>query len=157
MSERTTSNGMKVKFDKKEISKISKKFLDKILKMANKKARVVALSGILGAGKTTLTQEIAKQLGIKDNIISPTFVIMKIYKTNPNSQYYSHFKKLIHIDAYRLDLPVELLKIGWQELQDDKDNLIIIEWPENVKEHLSSSTYWVKLEHIDDQTRVFEF
>lgn len=148
---------MKVKFNKTEIPEISKKLLDKILKMNNKKARVVALSGELGAGKTTLTQEFGRQLGIKDNIISPTFVIMKIYKINKDSIYCSHFKKLIHIDAYRLEKPAELLKIGWQELQDNSDNLIVIEWPENVKEHLSDDAYWVKLEHIDDQTRVVEF
>lgn len=149
---------MKLKFKKKEISKISKKLLDKILKMKNNKAKVVALSGILGAGKTTLTQELGKQLGIKDNIVSPTFVIMKIYKINPSSFYYPSFKKLVHIDAYRLESSLELLKIGWQELQNDKDNLIIIEWPENVEGCLSNdSCCWVKLGHVNDQTRVFEF
>jgi tRNA threonylcarbamoyladenosine biosynthesis protein TsaE len=148
---------MKVKFNKTEISEISQKLLDKILKMDNKKARVVALSGNLGAGKTTLTQEFGRQLGIKENIISPTFVIMKIYKISPGSKYYSNFKQLIHIDAYRLESSVELLKIGWKELKSDKDNLIIIEWPENVKKALSGYEYSVKLEHEDDQTRVIEF
>lgn len=147
----------KTQFNIEEISKIAQKVLDKILKMDNKKARVVALSGNLGAGKTTLTQEFGRQLGIKENIISPTFVIMKIYKISPSSKYYSNFKQLIHIDAYRLESPEELLKIGWKELEEDKDNLIIIEWPENVKKALSSYEYSVKLEHEDDQTRVIEF
>jgi len=148
---------MKAKFNKTKIPEISQKLLDKILKMNNKKARVVALSGELGTGKTTLTQELARQLGIKDNIISPTFVIMKIYNINPISKYHPHFKKLIHIDAYRLDSPLELLKIGWRELVEDKNNLIIIEWPEKVKGCLNNDVCWVKLGHIDDQTRVFEF
>lgn len=148
---------MKIKFNKEEVRDISQKLLDKILKMKNNKAKVVALSGDLGAGKTTLTQELAKLLGVKENVVSPTFIIMKIYEINSDSLYYSHFKKLIHIDAYRLDSYLELLKIGWQKLQDDKDNLIIIEWPENVKKSLDVDTCWVKLEHIDDQTRVFEF
>jgi len=148
---------MKIKFNKKEIFKISQKLLNKILKMNNKKAKVVALSGELGAGKTTLTQELAKQLGIKNNIVSPTFVIMKIYNINPISKYHLHFKKLIHIDAYRLNSHEELLKIGWQELVKDKNNLIVIEWPEKVKGCLKNDVCWVKLGHIDDQTRVFEF
>lgn len=148
---------MKTSFTKKEIPKISKKILNKILKIKNKKAQVVALSGELGAGKTTLTQELARQLGIKDNIISPTFVIMKIYDINPMSKYHSYFKKLIHIDAYRLDSHEELLKIGWSELIEDKNNLIIIEWPERVRGCLNDDIYWIKLGHIDDQTRVFEF
>lgn len=148
---------MKIKFNKKDIPKISKKILNKILKTKNKKAKILALSGELGAGKTTLTQELANQLGIKENIISPTFVIMKIYNINSTSKYYSHFKKLIHIDAYRLDSHKELLKIGWSELIGDKDNLIIIEWPERVENCLNSDVCWIKLGHIDDQTRVFEF
>lgn len=147
---------MKVKFNKKEIPKISEKILDKIIKMKKDKARIVALSGNLGAGKTTLTQELGKQLGIKENIISPTFVIMKIYKIN-SSKYKSYFKQLVHIDAYRLESSNELLKIGWKELEGDKRNLIIIEWPENVKEHFGNNACWVKLEHEDDQTRVVEF
>jgi tRNA threonylcarbamoyladenosine biosynthesis protein TsaE len=148
---------MKVKFSKKEIPKISQKLLERILKMKNNKAKVVALSGELGAGKTTLTQEIAKQIGINENVISPTYIIMKIYEINPSSKYYSSFKNLIHIDAYRLDSYLELLKIGWEELKKDKDNLIIIEWPENVKNCLDKATCWVKLGHVDDQTRAVEF
>ena len=147
---------MKVKFHKKEIRNISKKVLDKILKMDNKKATVVALSGNLGAGKTTLAQELGKLLEIKENIISPTFVIMKIYKIN-SSKYKTYFKQMVHIDAYRLESSDELTKIGWEELEGNKDNLIIIEGPENVKKHLKNDAYWIKLEHKDDQTRVVEF
>src|ERR1035437_464305 len=101
---------MRIKFNKKETSKISQKILNRILKMKNNKAKVVALSGDLGAGKTTLTQELAKLLGVKENVVSPTFIIMKIYKIN-SSKYNSHFKQLVHIDAYRLESPAELLKI----------------------------------------------
>lgn len=148
---------MKVKFNKKEIPEISKKLLDKIIKTKSKKAKIVAFSGELGAGKTTLTQEIAKHLGIKEKIVSPTFVIMKIYKINQNSDYYSHFKKLIHIDAYRLDSHEELLKIGWNELILDEDNLIIIEWPERVSECIPSLSFPVSLFHIDDNNREIKF
>jgi len=122
-----------------------------------KKARVVALSGELGAGKTTLTQELAKQFGIKENIVSPTFVIMKIYDMNESSKYYSHFKRLIHIDAYRLDSHKELLNIGWESLIVDKENLIIIEWPERVTECISDSDFKVTLSHIDDENRLIIF
>ena len=149
---------MKVKFNISEIPEVSQKILNKITKGNNNdKAKIVALSGDLGAGKTTLTKEIGKLLGIKNNIISPTFVIMKIYEINTSSEYYTKFKKLIHIDAYRLNKASELLKIGWQELIEDKDNLIIIEWPERVEECLDNDVCLVKLEHIDEETRTFEF
>jgi len=148
---------MRYRFNKNKISEISKKIIEKLLKMDIKKARVVALSGELGAGKTTLTQELAKQFGIKENIVSPTFVIMKIYDMNESSKYYSHFKRLIHIDAYRLDSHKELLNIGWESLIVDKENLIIIEWPERVTECISDSDFKVTLSHIDDENRLIIF
>lgn len=125
--------------------------------MKSKHARVLAFSGDLGSGKTTLTQNIGLELGIEKSIISPTFVIMKIYEVDKNSIYYSHFKKLIHIDAYRLESGDELLKIGWSEIVKDKDNLIILEWPEKVESCLDRDTCWIKLKHIDDDTREVEF
>ena len=125
--------------------------------MKNNKAKVVALSGDLGAGKTTLTQELAKLLGVKENVVSPTFIIMKIYKISSDSLYYSHFKKLIHIDAYRLDSHLELLKIGRQKLQDDKDNLIIIEWPERVSKCIPLLSFPVLLSHIKEDIREINF
>jgi len=149
--------GMEIKFKKKEIKEVSLKILDKISKEDFSRAKIIAFSGTLGVGKTTLTQEIAKQLGIKENVISPTFVIMKIYYVDKNSEYYSKFKRFIHIDAYRLTSGSELLKIGWEEIISDKDNLVIIEWPENVKECLDKDTYWVKLGHVDGETRSIEF
>lgn len=148
---------MEIKFKEKEIKEISEKLLNKIFEEDFYRARVVAFSGTLGVGKTTLTQEIAKQLGIKENVISPTFVIMKIYYVDKKSKYYLKFKRFIHIDAYRLTSGDELLKIGWEEIISDKDNLVIIEWPENVKEYLDQDTYWVKLGHIDEETRSIEF
>lgn len=148
---------MIIKFKEKQKKEISQKILHKASKIKNKKARVIALSGELGAGKTTLTKEIGKLLEIKNVIISPTFVIMKIYQTGEKSKYYPQFKKLIHIDAYRLDDPLELLKFGWEELISDPNNLIILEWPEKVMESIGKHTFWVKLKHIDDETRSLEF
>ncbi len=148
---------MKKEFHKEDIKDVSQKILNKIVKMKVKNARVVGLSGDLGAGKTTLTQNIGLELGIEKSIISPTFVIMKIYEIGENSIYYAYFKKLIHIDAYRLESGDELLKIGWSEIVKDKDNLIILEWPEKVEDCLSNDILKIKLEHIDENTRVIEF
>lgn len=94
-------------------------------------ALVVGLSGNLGAGKTSFTKAVAKELGIKEDITSPTFVIMKMYDTDR-----SPWKKLIHIDAYRLERGEDLRVLGFEKLVADKTNLIIIEWPENVTETL---------------------
>jgi tRNA threonylcarbamoyladenosine biosynthesis protein TsaE len=148
---------MKIKINKKDINKAAKELLKKVSKIKTNKARIIAMSGDLGAGKTTLTQEISKELGIKNSVVSPTFVIMKIYKTNPTQDYLKSIKKLVHIDAYRLEGSKELEKIGWSDLYNDKDNLIIIEWPENVKDCLDDKSHFVYLSHLNEENRIFEF
>ncbi len=98
-----------------------------------KGATVVGFSGHLGAGKTTFTKAVAKALWLKEDITSPTYVIMKIYELSRSSRW----KRLIHIDAYRLESAQELKGLKFDELISDRDNLIIVEWPENVKEALT--------------------
>jgi tRNA threonylcarbamoyladenosine biosynthesis protein TsaE len=115
------------------------------------RAALVTLSGDLGAGKTTLTQEVAKVLGVTDQITSPTFVIMKKYKTT-----HTVFKTLIHIDAYRLNSSAELQHLGFEELMQDSTNLIVVEWPERVPECVESPTCKVVLSHVDEETRSLE-
>ena len=144
---------MEINFNQKDIPQISASIIKEILNHKNDTATLVALFGELGAGKTTLTQEVAKQLGVRENINSPTYVIMKIYDINKNSIYHDIFKKLIHIDAYRLDSSAELLKIGWEEIQKDENNLILIEWPEKVEDIIPKDTIKIKLTHLDEETR----
>ena len=92
-------------------------------------ATIVALSGDLGAGKTTFVQGAARALGVEEHVTSPTFVILKIYDLHGQA-----FKKLIHMDAYRLKGPQHLKVLGWEEMTSDPQNLIFIEWPEKIGE-----------------------
>ncbi len=94
-------------------------------------ATLVGLSGHLGAGKTAFVKCVAKILGIKEDITSPTFVIMKIYELGESEQY-PQWRRLVHIDAYRLESQEELEGIGFEKLLSDPHNLILMEWPENV-------------------------
>jgi tRNA threonylcarbamoyladenosine biosynthesis protein TsaE len=134
------------------LSNIVENILRKVHNFKSENATVVTLQGDLGAGKTTLTQEIARQLGIKEKVISPTFVIMKKYSIDDTS-----FKYLIHIDAYRLTKSEELMKLGWEEILEDRDNLVILEWPENVPDCIPKNTYNIKLSHSNESTRSIEF
>ena len=93
-------------------------------------ALVIGLSGHLGAGKTAFTKIVAKTLGVEEEVTSPTFVIMKMYEMN--AQNLVPWKRLVHIDAYRLERSEELAALDWEKLVADKNNLILIEWPENV-------------------------
>lgn len=92
-------------------------------------ATIVALSGELGAGKTTFVQGIAAALGVTETVSSPTFVIEKVYTLEGQP-----FEHLIHIDAYRLKGAEELRHLGWDEKAADPHNLILVEWPERVQE-----------------------
>jgi len=143
---------MKKTFKKDQLNKIANNLILKIIKNKKATATVVALSGDLGSGKTNLTQEIASLLGIKENIISPTFVIMKKYKILNNE-----FKNLIHIDAYRMEKSIELLNLNWKELISDKNNLIFIEWPEKVADIIPKTAIEVFLYHVDEETREIKF
>ena len=148
---------MKMEFNTNQIPLIVEKIFEKILKTENDHAKVLALSGDLGAGKTTLTQEIAKELGVKENVVSPTFVIMKIYDINQKSKYYSYFKKLIHIDAYRIENTKELVLFGWKEIISNKNNLVVVEWPEKIKSVIPKYAMKVSLSHINEETRKINF
>ena len=139
---------MEREIKEENLKQIAKEIIDKISLIKKNKASLVVLSGELGAGKTALSKEIAKYLGIKEKIISPTFVIMKIYKTKDKN-----FKKLIHIDAYRLNKDSELAILGWEEIMKDKNNIVLVEWPLNVPLCTASPLCSIEIIHINEDTR----
>ncbi len=112
---------------------------------------IIAMSGPLGAGKTTLAKEIAKELGINENVISPTYVLETEYKI-PGSD-----KLFIHIDCYRMDSVDELIRLGIKNRINHGD-LIVIEWadkfPDFFKEY--STTYVNITLRKNDDERVIE-
>ena len=111
---------------------LGKKLAQNILKFPlKKKAIVIALKGELGSGKTTFLQGFAKGLGIRDKILSPTFVILKNFQI-PNS----NFQHFYHIDCYRIKKPEEILALGFKEIVSDPQNIIAIEWAEKVNKTL---------------------
>jgi tRNA threonylcarbamoyladenosine biosynthesis protein TsaE len=112
-------------------------------------ATVVALSGDLGAGKTTFVQTVARSLGVVEPVRSPTFIIMQIFEIPGGA-----FRKLIHIDAYRLKSLHELEVLGWKEIVADPANLIFIEWPEQVPGALGETAQKVTLSGDGDVRRI---
>lgn len=108
------------------------------------RATVVGLVGELGVGKTTLTQAIGKALGISDSLISPTFVIAKFYETTAPVPW----RRLAHIDAYRIEEGNELDPLGWDALLRDPQTLVIVEWPDRIKGRLPAETSLYELSHV---------
>ena len=115
-------------------------------------ATVVGLYGNLGAGKTAFAQMVAKVLGVEEFVTSPSYVIEKIYDTK-----HPIFIRFVHIDAYRLDKASELQDLDFELLVENKNNLILIEWPENVKEILPDDIKKIEFIFINDKTRELAF
>ena len=118
------------------------------------RATLITLAGELGAGKTALTKAIATALGVRETVNSPTFVLEKIYLLPKElGSEASKFQRLVHIDAYRLEKGADLSAIGFDEVMSDAGNLVILEWPERVKDTLPKSDFGIALNVLPDGTR----
>jgi tRNA threonylcarbamoyladenosine biosynthesis protein TsaE len=108
---------------------------------------IVTLSGPLGAGKTTLVQEILKELGVSGPIISPTYNYVTMYKLEDG-------KTVYHFDLYRLNSEDEFIAAGFDEYLYQPESFSFIEWPQVINEILEERFIAVKLEHDADDTRL---
>ena len=100
-----------------------------------KGGEVLALNGDLGSGKTAFTKGIAKFFDIKKPITSPTFVLMKVYKSK-----HDKVKNLIHVDTYRLANAQELVDIDMLDYFEEPSTICVLEWAEKVESILPKST-----------------
>ena len=103
---------------------------------------VVALIGDLGAGKTALTRYIAEGLGVREQISSPTFTIVKEYKSGRMPLY--------HFDVYRLESGEELLDTGAEDMLDG-DGLCVIEWADKTADVLPGDSLAICLEYGESE------
>ncbi len=111
---------------------------------------VVFLIGNLGSGKTTFTKGIARGLGIKNRILSPTFVVVRSHSTsNENIQ------TLYHLDLYRLKDEGEVLNVNLTDYVNDEKGIVVIEWPEMSQEIVKKNVWKVKFE-INENERSIE-
>ena len=116
----------------KDYSKVS----DYLIK--NKKSNIILLDGNMGSGKTTFIQTLCKNLGVLDNVLSPTFSLVNEYILKDNLLIY-------HFDLYRVKSVEELIEIGFDEYVYSK-NICLIEWPEIPKEIIPNKNIRIKIE-----------
>jgi len=141
----------------KETQKLGKELAEKILKAGlQNKAVVLGLYGNLGGGKTTFLQGFAKGLGIKEKILSPTFVVMKKFKLNPSAQRLTH-DTYYHIDCYRLEGNEAILSPDFKNIIKDPKNIVAIEWPEKIKKALPKGIIKISFNFIDKNKREVSF
>src|SRR3989344_1291607 len=127
----------------KKTKEAARSLVEKVLKKpAGNSALIIALTGDLGAGKTTFVQGFCRGIGVKKRITSPTFVLVKSYKLKTKS-----YDKIYHIDCYRLTSE-ELAALNFQEIINNPQNIILIEWAEKIKKILpKKNAIWLKFDY----------
>jgi len=144
----------KTKSDK-DTQELGEDFAKEILNLPKKDdAIVIGLSGNLGGGKTTFLQGFAKGLGIKEKVLSPTFLILKKFEIR-NSK--SEFTNFYHIDCYRLKNEKDILELGWKEIISDPKNIVAVEWPEIIKKALPKNIIEINFNFAAENTREINF
>jgi len=132
-----------------QTKKLGEILAQEILKDNIKKtALLLGLEGDLGGGKTTFLQGFAKGLGIKEKILSPTFVILKRFKIQD-----SRFENFYHIDCYRIKKPKEILGLKFKEIINNPKNIVVIEWSDRIRQILPKDTPILKFKFIDKNQR----
>lgn len=133
------------------VEEFAHKVLSALSRIESSRAKVVYLHGDLGAGKTTFTKELAGALGIeKSDVNSPTFILKKEYTTH-----HPHFRKLIHIDAYRFNSLQEGNVLKLEDDLDEQNTVVAIEWPAKMKP--INPDIEITFTVVDDDTREVSF
>lgn len=117
---------------------------------------ILLLEGELGSGKTTFTKGLCKYFGIsEDEVRSPTFTLMNTYSTLDNQ---NQAEQIVHIDTYRMDETQELIDIGVEEHLNDENSIVLVEWPEKIKDLVEKrGTKKIKFKHVEDNRRKIEY
>ena len=109
---------------------------------------VIALYGELGSGKTVFVKGLAKGLGIKKEVKSPTFVFEKRYLINlKGKNIFFH-----HLDLYRGDSISDLLSLGLEEILE-ADSIVVLEWADKIKDNLPKKRIDVTIKAENEKTR----
>lgn len=105
---------------------------------------VICLMGDLGAGKTTFTQKLCEYMGVKEDVVSPTFSIVNVYTVSG--------KEVYHLDLYRIDEVSELDEIGFDEIVHS-GSPVIVEWADRYAHLFPDDALWIKFAMEEDGSR----
>ncbi len=125
-----------------ELNKVAKTIIELI-----DEKNVICFYGKMGVGKTALIKAICSELGVKDNVSSPTFSIVNEYISFEG-------KPVFHFDFYRIEDEREALDLGYEEYFY-KNSLCFVEWPEKIKSLIPNNVLNVKI-LVDKETRIIE-
>lgn len=114
---------------------------------------IILLSGELGTGKTITVQAIAEELGVTEDVNSPTYVLMKIYPLQN-----ADFDRLVHVDLYRIEYNQDTDELGLTDYLNDERSLVVVEWPERILGNWPSDALLVQFYYGDKENiRTIDF
>jgi len=125
-----------------------------IKKKKRKKALILALIGDLGGGKTTFLKGFAKGIGIKEKILSPSFILIRKFEIPKQTL---NFKNFYHIDCYRIEKPKEILALDFKKIIDNPQNIVAIEWADKIRKILPKKILVLKFEVLGKTKRKISF
>lgn len=122
---------------------------ERVAEMLLPAPKMIVLRGDLGAGKTTLVKGIAAALGAAEaeDVTSPTFTLVH--------EYVGPKVKLYHLDLYRLETERELLTLGLEEMAEEPDALVLVEWGEKFASVVARADGEISIEHVGGDERLF--
>ena len=120
-------------------------YLAKKIAEIMKRGSVIAFEGDLGSGKTTFIQGMCQNWDIKEYVNSPTFTLINEYNAGEDL-------KIYHLDCYRIEDSSELEELGYEEFFYS-DDIVFIEWSENVKDLFPDDLIVIKLKYIGEDKR----
>jgi len=115
--------------------------------------KIITFSGPLGAGKTTLIQNILRNFGVNEDVISPTFTYMNIYKNSMG-------KIFFHFDLYRIKTVDDFFVAGFDEYLTTENSMCLIEWPEVIEPLLKLKHQHVcriSIDYEDTNKRILKY
>jgi tRNA threonylcarbamoyladenosine biosynthesis protein TsaE len=121
---------------------------ERVVEMLSPVPKLIVLRGDLGAGKTTLVKGIAAALGAAEteDVTSPTFTLVHEYR-GPKV-------RLFHLDLYRLETERELLTLGLDEMAEEPDALVLVEWGEKFPSVVERADGEIAIEHAGGDERL---
>jgi len=102
----------------------------------------IGLSGQLGAGKSVLARAIGRGAGVTESMPSPSYTLVQRYEARPDLH-------VVHLDLYRIGSPDELGELGWSQLGDE-DEIVLVEWPERAGDLMPPDHWMIRLDVVDE-------
>ena len=121
----------------------TKEFAERLA--AEMPARIYALTGDLGAGKTAFSQFFLRAVGAGGAITSPTFVVMKPYPLDP--PFKGKYSVAYHLDCYRLHDEHELAALDFEKVIGNPSHIVLLEWADRVRGAIPPDALWIEFAH----------